>query len=299
MNQTSGHPQNRMRGDRANRGAVFLPILIICFGVIPVTALKLLAGGPQSGVQASPRPSSKNASAPEIENQTLTYNVYWRTAAAGVASIRVERGARSDQMRIVADAHSSRFVSTLYRVEDQFESLVSLKNFCSLRIMKQVNEGLRHRETIVDFSPEQQTARLQDRNLLAPSSPVQKAQLTTPGCVQDVLSALFYMQKQPFTLGKTVQFPVNDGGKTYNVTVEIQQRETIKTDAGTFQAIRVEPKVFEGLFHRPGRMYVWYADDPGHRLVQLKARISVGTITASLAPSSGSPAPSSPAIGMR
>ncbi|MBZ5551176.1 MAG: DUF3108 domain-containing protein [Acidobacteriia bacterium] len=249
-------------------------------------ALALVTGKSRSATEAAPQ-SAKPPAAVEVENQTLNYNVYWRAASAGVASIRVDRDPSSGQLKITGDAHSSRFVSTLYRVEDQFESLVALKNFCSLRIMKRINEGRRHRETIVDFPPGQKTAQLQDRNLLLPSSPIRKAQTATPGCVQDVLSALFYMQTQPFTVGNSVQFPVNDGGKTYNVTVEIQQRETIKTDAGTFQAIRVEPKVFEGLFRQAGRMYVWYTDEPRHRLVQLKARISVGTITASLASSSG------------
>lgn len=262
-----------------------------------LVTLTLATGRTRSAAGATPQPA-KTAAAAGIENQTLTYNVYWRTASAGVATLRVERGPGSDQLKITGDAHSSRFVSTLYRVEDQFESLVALKNFCSLRIMKQINEGRRHRETIVDFPPGQRIAQLQDRNLILPSSPVRKAQMTTPGCVQDVLSALFYMQSQPFTVGKSVQFPVNDGGKTYNVTVEIQQRETIKTDAGTFQTIRVEPKVFEGLFRQAGRMYVWYTDEPRHHLVQLKARISVGTITASLAASSGiQPKASAPGVG--
>jgi uncharacterized protein DUF3108 len=261
-------------------------------------ALMLATGKCRSAAEAVTQPA-KSPAAVEFENQSLTYNVYWRTASAGLASIRVDRDPASDQLRITGDAHSSRFMSTLYRVEDQFESSVALKNFCSLRIMKRINEGRRHRETIVDFPPGQKMAQLQDRNLILPSSPIRKVQMATPGCVQDVLSALFYMQTQSFALGKSVQFPINDGGKTYNVTVEIQQRETIKTDAGTFQAIRVEPKVFEGLFRQAGRMYVWYADEPSHRLVQLKARISVGTITASLASSSGtqSSALAPPAVG--
>ncbi|MBZ5534667.1 MAG: DUF3108 domain-containing protein [Acidobacteriia bacterium] len=278
---------------RSSTPVIYRVILTLIF----IFAMMVATGKPRSAAEATPQPA-KTSSAVEVENQTLNYNVYWRTASAGLASIRVNRDPASDQLQITGDAHSSRFVSSLYRVEDQFESLVALKSFCSVRIMKRINEGRRHRETIVDFPPGQKTAQLQDRNLILPASPIRKAQTATPGCVQDVLSALFYMQTQPFTVGKSVQFPVNDGGKTYNVTVEIQQRETIKTDAGTFQTIRVEPKVFEGLFHQAGRMYVWYTDEPRHRLVQLKARISVGTITASLASSSGTPAgTTAPGVG--
>jgi hypothetical protein len=265
--------------------------------VIAVCALVGMIGvSEQRALGASP---AAPVSSPAIEGQRLNYNVYWRTASAGIATLRVESQPASGQLKITGTARSSRFVSTLYRVEDQFESLVSLRNFCSLRIMKQTNEGRWHRETIIDFSPDQQVARMQDRDLAVPLSPVRRTQNQTPACVQDVLSALFYMQTQPFVLGKTAQFPVHDGGKTYNVVVEIQQRETIKTDAGTFQTIRVEPKVFGGLFRRSGRLYVWYTDDDAHRLVQLKARISVGTITASLASTAGAQASSARAAGAR
>jgi hypothetical protein len=239
------------------------------------------------------------AAAPtERWNQTLNYNVYWRTASAGVATIRFEGDAASNRLKISGDAHSSRFVSTLYRVEDQFESIVSLKDICSLKMTQETNEGRHHRETMVDFLSDQRLARLQERNKAVPSAPLRQAQTPIPACVHDLLSAAFYIQTQPLELGKTIQVPVFDRGKMYTVVVEIQQRETVKTDAGTFQAIRVEPKVFEGLFRRSGRMFVWYSDDAEHRLVQLKARISVGTITASLAspvkpPSASAPPPSS------
>ncbi|MGB7621166.1 MAG: DUF3108 domain-containing protein [Terriglobia bacterium] len=289
MKRTELRFLTRIHTMRSITRSLSLTALMIGVSLAFLPALMWMRGETAGAPGADPR-AAKAPAASEVENQALTYNVYWRTANAGVATIRVEREPNADHLRISGDAHSSRFVSTLYRVEDQFESMVSLKNFCSLRIMKRINEGRWHRETVVDFPPGQKTAQLQDRSLVFPSSPTRKAQMATPGCVQDVLSALFYMQTQTFTLGKSVQFPVNDGGKTYDVTVEIQQRETIKTDAGTFQTIRVEPKVFGGLFRQTGRMYVWYTDEPSHRLVQLKARISVGTITASLAPKPGAQA---------
>lgn len=274
-------------GDRRLRWSRWACALCLIAGSLLGARLAGLGSETLSGTASLPPPASSTT---RFDNQTLNYNVYWRTASAGIATLRLERDPKTDQLKILGDAHSSRFVSTLYRVEDQFESLVSLKSFCSLRILKRTREGRRQRETIVDFSPDQKIARLQDRNPAVPNAPVHRTQTSIPGCVQDVLSALFYMQTQPFTLGKSLQLSVNDGGKTYDVTVEFQQRETIKTDAGTFDTIRVEPKVFGGLFQRSGRMFVWYTDDPSHRLVQLKARISVGTITASLAPAGNSQA---------
>ncbi len=254
-----------------------LGLAVILFMGLRISAVEPLAPNP-------PRPEPEAAyRGAQFNNQTLTYNVYWKVASAGVATLRLERLPNGTELKIIGDARSSRFVSTLYRVDDHFESLVSLRNFCSLRLTKQVNEGKRHRESIMEYLPAQRVFRYQDRDMADPSSPILRREVRAPACAQDVLSALFYMQTQPLVLGKTVQVPLFDNGKAYNLSVEIQQRETVKTEAGTFQAIRVEPRVFGELFKRPGRMYVWYSDDKDHRLVQLKARIPVGTITAVLA----------------
>lgn len=75
--------------------------------------------------------------------------------------------------------------------------------------------------------------------------------------------------------------PVNEGSRTILIDVEVQAREEVRTPAGVFQTIRVEPQVFGGtLFKRSGRMLLWLTEDPTHRLVQLKARLFFGTITA-------------------
>lgn len=264
-------------------GGIF--ILLVSAILFDFMGFHLRAGELQNPSPAAGRDAASSRLG--LEDQVLTFNVYWKTASAGVATIRVERGENPEQVKIMGEARSSRFVSTLYRVEDYFESLVSLKDFCSARLVKRQNEGRRHRESVLSILPEQHLARWQEHNLAAPTAPMKRIQAQSPSCVQDVLSALFFMRTQPFTLGKSVHFSVNDNGKTYNVTVEVQQRETVKTDAGTFQAIRVEPKVFGGLFKRPGRMYVWYSDDDERRVLQLKARISIGTITALLTNAAG------------
>ena len=264
--------------------AWFLGFLMMMSGV-----MKWMILSPVTTLGADPQAATAAARA-DFENETLTYNVYWKVASAGIATVRLERDPRTNQLKIIGDARSSRFVSTLYRVDDHFESLVSLKNFCSLGLTKRINEGKRHREFISEFFPEQHLARWQDRNTALPGAPVHRDQGQIPDCVQDVLSTLFYLQTQPLVLGKSIRIPVHDNGKIYNVVVEIQQRETIKTEAGTYQAIRVEPRVFGGLFKRPGRMYMWYSDDDAHRLLQLRARIPVGSITAVLAPTPAAPA---------
>ncbi|MGA2611304.1 MAG: DUF3108 domain-containing protein, partial [Terriglobia bacterium] len=83
-------------------------------------------------------------------------------------------------------------------------------------------------------------------------------------------------------IGKPLHLPVNDGSKTYDVTLDVQAREGIQTPLGNRSAIRVEPKVFSGLFKRKGRMLVWFSDDDQHLPLRIKFMIAVGPITATL-----------------
>ena len=45
--------------------------------------------------------------------------------------------------------------------------------------------------------------------------------------VQDVISALYVIRTKTLRVGELVQFPINDGGRTYEVTVEIQAQEEV------------------------------------------------------------------------
>jgi len=75
---------------------------------------------------------------------------------------------------------------------------------------------------------------------------------------------------------------VNDGSKTQRVIVEVQAREKVQTPLGTFDALRVEPKVFGGLLKRKGRLFIWLSADERQLPVRIKATISAGSITGTL-----------------
>ena len=76
--------------------------------------------------------------------------------------------------------------------------------------------------------------------------------------------------------------PVNDGSKTQRVIVEVQAREKVQTPMGTFDTLRVEPKVFGSLLKRKGRMLIWLSADERQLPVRIKAMVSVGSITGTL-----------------
>lgn len=251
------------------------------------------AGGAQAPApprtEPARRPAVAPAAAPAAETpvpfragQTAVYSIAWRLFTAGEARMRIERAPNGRDWQGSINAASTGFVSKLYPVNDTITSTFSASGLCSQSIVKVINEGRRRRETRIDFDRERKVAITREIDP-ATGQQFKQTEHPIPECAFDVVSALYYVRTLPLEVGRSFQLQLNDGGPTLPITVEVQAREDVKTDAGIFHAIRVEPRLTGGnLFRRGGRIQIWFTDDSQRLLVQLKARLFVGTISASL-----------------
>jgi hypothetical protein len=234
---------------------------------------------------ANPLPSAaQEKTSPFQPGERLTYEVTWSIFPAGTvsATLQSEGQESKDHYIVTTTAHSQGFVSLLFNVQNEFRSFFNPQTLCSERISKKINEGRRHKETEIVFDSQRKLAILDERDLNKPHEPRKHAESEIPSCVEDVVTAFYYSRRQDFQIGKPLHLPVNDGSKTYDVTLDVQAGETIQTPLGNRAAIRVEPKVFSGLFKRKGRMLVWFSDDEQHLPLRIKFMIAVGPITATL-----------------
>jgi hypothetical protein len=216
--------------------------------------------------------------------ETLTYDVMWTIFRAGSVSATIRTGNQGnhDTYEVTASARSEGFVSLGFDVNDVFKATSSAQTLCSEGIVKKVSEGHRHRDTRIAFDYAGKHALLDERDPNEPKSPAKHAESDIPPCVEDVVTAFYYLRRQKLEVGHTIELPVNDGSKTQRVIVEVQTREKVQTPLGTFDTIRVEPKVFSGLLKRKGRMLIWFSADDRQLPVRVKAMISVGSITGTL-----------------
>ncbi len=216
--------------------------------------------------------------------ETLTYDLSWRIFPAGQVTatlLSVEEGPR-DSYEVKATAQSRGFVSLLYGVQDEYHSFFDPQTLCSRRISKKINEGRRHKDTLIVFDSARKLAILDERDLNKPGAGSKHAENTIPSCVEDVVTAFYFVRRQPLRVGDRIRLPINDGAQTSEVAVEVQAREQIQTPLGSRAAFRVEPTVFGGLLKRKGRMLIWFSDDEQRLPLRIKAMISVGAITANL-----------------
>jgi len=246
---------------------MYLRRIVFCIG--------MLLGNAIAGAQQPPPPFPAPAQQYLPQRQTLNYAVDWRVFPAGTASFHIESD--GDTQRVLAHGESIGAVSLLFKVMDRFQSSFDRKTGCSLSFAKQLQEGRRQIVSTLQFQYGSHRQVLDEKNLVKGTSKHQEAPI--PGCVSDLMSAMFIAGAQPLQVGKNFVMPVADSMRVVNVTFKAEAREEIRTPAGTFQTIRVEPTADAGVVKNRGNIWLWYTDDNRHLPVQMRARLFWGTIT--------------------
>jgi hypothetical protein len=207
--------------------------------------------------------------------QTLIFTVDWRVFTAGTAIFHLEQ--EGTVQKVTATADSVGAVTMLFPVVDKFQAGFDTKTGCSAGFSKELLEGRRRVSSDLTFDYKTGKQHQVEKNLVKGTSKEQTASI--PACVTDSLSAIFYAASQPLVLGQSVDFPLADSMRTVTVRMKVEAKEEIKTPAGTFQTIRVQPTADEGIVKNRGNIWIWYTDDARHMPVQIRARLFWGTIT--------------------
>ncbi|HTH52770.1 MAG TPA: DUF3108 domain-containing protein [Edaphobacter sp.] len=210
--------------------------------------------------------------------QTLSYTVDWRVFTAAVAVFQIEQQGTTQKITATADTVGG--VTMLFPVVDRFLSSFDNKTGCSAGFSKQTLEGRRKISSELNFNYKDGKQTMVERNLVKGTTKQLSASI--PACVTDSLSAIFYVGSQPLIVGQDFRFPLADSMRTVTVTMKVEAKEEIKTPAGTFQTVRVQPTADEGVVKNRGKIWIWYTDDARHIPVQVRASLFWGTITARL-----------------
>jgi hypothetical protein len=173
--------------------------------------------------------------------------------------------------RIVTTAESNKFFSSFYPVSDRVETIMDAVGMFSWGFEKILKEGKYRAER--KYAIDQINHMVVDKN----------DTITVPSYVQDALSALYFIRTQPLTVGKALFIDNFTDGKNYPLEVKVHRKEKIKTKAGEFDCLVVEPLLqTAGIFKHEGKLTVWLTDDRLRLPVMMKSKVVVGSITAEL-----------------
>ena len=84
----------------------------------------------------------------------------------------------------------------LFQVDDVFHATTNPQTLCSESLVKTINEGHRHKDTHITFDHTTQKAVLNERDLNQPNAAPKHAENDIPPCVQDVVTAFYYLRRQ-------------------------------------------------------------------------------------------------------
>ena len=215
--------------------------------------------------------------------EKITLQVSWGMLDVGEATLSVDRIVLFNgrpAYHLVSEAKSNAFCDTFYRVRDLNESWLDARTLTSLGYSKKLREGgfFRDEWVLYDRDAGAFVARRVNKD---GSFAVRTG--TIPARVHDILSSIYYTRAQELPAGGEVVVDVNTPDN-WPLSIKVKERETVKTHAGKFPAVLVEPEMRrEGLFVQKGkRLRLWLSDDAQKRPLLMKVEVFFGHVTASL-----------------
>jgi hypothetical protein len=169
----------------------------------------------------------------------------------------------------------------VYHVDDRYESWIDTHTLSSLRYVQDINEGNYHPERRYEIFPER-------REYVENAHPPQP----TVEHPLDDGSFLYFLRTIPLEVGKDTSFDNYFRPDRNPVRIRVVRRERIRVPAGEFNAIVVQPMFKSGIFAGDGQAEVWLSDDDNRIMLQMKSKLSFGSLNLYL--KSYRPAPPAP-----
>jgi hypothetical protein len=250
-----------------------------------VGALAFLAPARRSGADRPPvvvaareaLPKDRLFAVPFGDGETLVYTIAWLKIEGGGMTLKTSKETTSDGIpmhRITLTATSNEYVSKFYPVRDLYESWVDARDFQPLRFEKHAREGHYESDEVEEFDLAKRVGSWRDDRTPLPDR------------IQDIISSFYFLRSQPLAVGTDVRVDMFSRGKVYKLKAAVLEKEKVETEAGTFDAFKVQPQLRESETaedHNRGRLFLWFSDDERRLPVMAKTVMPVvGSVTARL-----------------
>jgi hypothetical protein len=213
----------------------------------------------------------KRANVPFGPGERMEYDVRFGSLRVGSAHMEV---VALDNLRGRPAWHTAFWVqggNFLYRVNDVYESWMDAETLSSLRFVQELEEGGKEIERRFEIYPERavfvQTSKKPLKEEKSVSQPL------------DDGSFLYFLRTIPLEVGQTYDFDRYFRPDRNPVRIRVLRRERVKVPAGTFNAIVVQPVIkTKGIFSENGHAEIWLSDDDRRIMLQLKSKLSFGSL---------------------
>lgn len=155
-----------------------------------------------------------------------------------------------------------------YHVNDRYEVWSDTHTLSALRYWQDIDEGNYEPKRHYEIFPER-------REYIENDKPPQES-VARP-LVEG--SFLYILRTIPLRVGLDTSFNDYFKAERNPVRFKVLRRDTIQVPAGKFPAIVVQPVFDSKLFSEGGHAEVWLSDDANHIMLQMKSRVSFGSLS--------------------
>ncbi len=250
--------------------------------LIAALAVGAAGVGAQSAAGA-PTPDTGHARVPFGVGERMEYDIRFGKVHVGSGNMEV---LAMDTVRGLDTWHTVFRIQggiPFYRVNDTYEDWFDARTLASLRSWQDINEG--------GYNPKRHFEIFPDRREYVENKNDPRPSVERP---LDEGSFAYFVRTIPLRVGLDTSF--NDFFKADRnpVRIRVIRRDTIEVPAGKFAAIVVEPVISTtGIFRQGGEAQIWLSDDENRIVLQLKSKLSIGSLNLYL--KSYRPSPTTPA----
>ncbi|WP_306523392.1 DUF3108 domain-containing protein [Gemmatimonas sp.] len=248
--------------------ALPLPMVLVA-GVALAAARAPMAGQPGTPAGATPVPFAVG--------EKLDYDVKFGSLKVGSGSMEVKELTGVRGRSAWHTVFTIKGGIPLYRVNDVYESWFDVATLNSLRYHQDVDEGSYERKRRFEIFPERGMFREGDKD--------EEPTVANP---LDDGSFLYFVRTLSLDVGKSYEFPRYFKAQGNPVRIRVLRRETVTVPAGTFKTVVLQPTFqTKGIFSQNGKAEVWITDDDRRIMVQMKSKLSFGSLNLYLQRASG------------
>jgi len=174
----------------------------------------------------------------------------------------------------------------LQKIDSTVETSDEFKILRTVRHDKQ-DKRIRDGEAVFDYKKNRVTYRETDPN--NPQSAPRMITSPLEDSVQDLLSAIYFLRRQPLTVGKTFEISISESGVVYQIPIKVVSKEKQNSIYGKIWTIRVEPEIFgdKRLIQGEGKMILWLTDDARRLPVRSQIQAKIGKVEIKLRSAAG------------
>jgi hypothetical protein len=160
-----------------------------------------------------------------------------------------------------------------YRVNDKYESWFDATTLASLRYLQDIDEGSYEPKRRFEIYPDRRE--YIETNKEGKSSDPQES-VEHP---LDEGSFIYFLRTLPLRPGLDTTFNDYFKAKANPVRLKVSaELDTIDTEIGRFAALRLQPIFESKLFSEGGHAEIWLSNDENRILLQMKSKVSFGSL---------------------